>query len=152
MNIEAINDDDDDDKNNSNVDNDVNDYDVTNVVTNIANNNTNNRGSNHVNYGNVSIDKNSNATMPLSLPLLPPLSLSSPAAAAAAAIVEGEIPDKKEKYSSDCYSFLSIHGPFQEFWFFCFGMTPFVFQFTLSICMILSVVHQKFGSNQSRCG
>ena len=55
---------------------------------------------------------------------------------------------EKEKYPSDCYSFLSIHGPFTSPGFFCFGMMPFVFQSTLSIFMILSVVAPKIGTNE----
>jgi len=54
------------------------------------------------------------------------------------------VPDRT--YPADCYSLIAIHGPYEELWFFCFGMMPFVCQGILFILMILSVVHPNFGS------
>jgi len=55
-----------------------------------------------------------------------------------------------EIFPSDCYSFLSLHGPFDNPLFFSFGMMVFIFQMMFLLLMVLSVLHPKW--NDSRDG
>ena len=49
-------------------------------------------------------------------------------------------------YPTDSYSFLSLHGPIDEPYFFFFGMLPFIFQFALLTVMVFSVVNETKGT------
>lgn len=49
-----------------------------------------------------------------------------------------------ETYPSDSYSFLSIHSPFTEPLFFAFGLGVFLLQVAFLVCILLSLVWQKF--------
>jgi len=50
-------------------------------------------------------------------------------------------------FPSDCYSFLSLHGPFDNPLFFSFGMMVYIFQMMFLLLMVLSVLHPKWNDN-----
>ena len=52
-----------------------------------------------------------------------------------------------EKYPKDCYSFLSLYGPFRGTEFFFFGLMVYMFQMGFLLLMILSVVHKEWSTN-----
>ena len=54
---------------------------------------------------------------------------------------------KVENFPSDCYSFLSLHGPCDNPLFFCFGMMVYVFQMRFLLLMVFSVLHAKWHDN-----
>jgi len=49
-----------------------------------------------------------------------------------------------EMFPSDCYSFLSLYGPFDNPLFFSFGMMVFIFQILFLLLMVLSVLNPKW--------
>jgi len=54
---------------------------------------------------------------------------------------------KVENFPSDCYSFLSLHGPIGNPLFFSFGMMVYIFQITFLLLMVFSVLHEKWHEN-----
>jgi len=49
-----------------------------------------------------------------------------------------------ETYPADCYSFLAIHSPLQNPFFFCFGFTVFVFQVLFLFFMVMSQIAPNY--------
>eukprot|EP00537_Pseudo-nitzschia_pungens_P014394 CAMPEP_0172387980 /NCGR_PEP_ID=MMETSP1061-20121228/5161_1 /TAXON_ID=37318 /ORGANISM="Pseudo-nitzschia pungens, Strain cf. pungens" /LENGTH=1394 /DNA_ID=CAMNT_0013117749 /DNA_START=764 /DNA_END=4948 /DNA_ORIENTATION=- len=59
---------------------------------------------------------------------------------------ENENQDPSTSYPQDCYTFLSLHGPFAEPVFFWMGMMVVFFQISLICMMLLSVLHPQWGT------
>mmetsp|Transcript_13568 Transcript_13568/g.38164 ORF Transcript_13568/g.38164 Transcript_13568/m.38164 type:complete len:1360 (-) Transcript_13568:377-4456(-) len=53
----------------------------------------------------------------------------------------------RKRYPFDCYSFLSLHGPMDNIYFFGFGMVVFFFQMSFLVLIVLSVLDQKWSNN-----
>jgi hypothetical protein len=65
---------------------------------------------------------------------------------------EGGIEDDKLKYGTypaDCYSFMSIHGPFDKNGYFYFGFAVWAFQVSFLFILVLHVIHPKLTTNEN---
>eukprot|EP00536_Pseudo-nitzschia_multiseries_P004607 jgi/Psemu1/10360/gm1.10360_g len=67
--------------------------------------------------------------------------------AATIPILSGQVIRRSDNYPPDCYSFLSLYGPRDDYTFFGMGLLVFIFQITLILMMFLSVLHPQWGTN-----
>lgn len=61
---------------------------------------------------------------------------------------DAEGDEEVETYPGDCYSFMSLHGPFDKGGFFYFGFFVWVFQVVFLMLFVLRVAHKRLSTNE----